>query len=45
LLGFSIAYSTRSQLNTWFVHLLAQAVENLCSDSAMTPLLTPLRAQ
>ena len=25
LLGFSIAYSTRSQLNTWFVHLLAQA--------------------
>ena len=32
LLGFSIAYSTRSQLNTWFVHLLAQAVENLCSD-------------
>jgi hypothetical protein len=35
LLGFSIAYSTRSQLNTWFVHLLAQAVENLCSDPAM----------
>ena len=34
LLGFSIAYSTRSQLNTWFVHLLAQAVENLCSDPA-----------
>jgi hypothetical protein len=39
LLGFSMAYSTRSQLNTQFAHLLAQAVEHLCSDLASSKAL------
>ena len=42
LLGFSMAYSTRSQLNTQFAHLLAQAVEHLCSDLASSKAIEAL---